>query len=114
MHGAEKRVPVIPDGRPAVFACSERTRRAGQESIENSDPGGRDLSSNFVFRIFLFSLSRLAHAAWRALREWSGDAAYDRYLRVASAKPGAQPPLTPAQFYVEQLNRRYSRPNRCC
>jgi uncharacterized short protein YbdD (DUF466 family) len=22
--------------------------------------------------------------------------------------------LTPAEFYVEQLNRRYSRPNRCC
>ncbi|MBZ5700211.1 MAG: YbdD/YjiX family protein [Acidobacteriia bacterium] len=63
------------------------------------------------------SLARFRHvarAAWRALREWSGDAAYDRYLRVAAAKPGAQPPLTPAEFYLEQLNRRYSRPTRCC
>ena len=66
----------------------------------------------------LFSLSvrfrHVARSAWRALREWSGDAAYDRYLRVAAAKPGAQRTLTPAEFYVEQLNRRYSRPNRCC
>ena len=106
MHGAEKRVTAIPGGRPAVFACPERGPRTGPQS--------RDLSSNFVFRISLFSLSRLAHAAWRALREWSGDAAYDRYLRVAAAKPGAAPLLTPAEFYVEQLNRRYSRPTRCC
>jgi len=106
MRGAEKRVTVIPAGRPEVFACPERSRRADSESW--------DLSSNFVFRISTFSLSRFAQAAWRALREWSGDAAYDRYLRVAAAKPGAAPLLTPAEFYVEQLNRRYSRPNRCC
>jgi len=55
---------------------------------------------------------RLARAAWQALREWSGDAAYDRYLRVAGAQ--AQVPLAPAEFYVEQLNRRYSKPTRCC
>lgn len=62
----------------------------------------------------LVRFRHVARSAWRALREWSGDAAYDRYLRVAAAKPGAAPFLTPAEFYVEQLNRRYSRPNRCC
>ncbi len=51
---------------------------------------------------------------WRGLREWSGDAAYERYLRVAAAKRGASGPLSPAEFYVEQLERRYSRPTRCC
>ena len=59
-------------------------------------------------------LRRIALAAWRALREWSGDAAYDRYLRVVAARPDAQPALRPAEFYLEQLNRRYSRPTRCC
>ena len=50
---------------------------------------------------------------WRGLREWSGDAAYDRYL--ACAKRGSpKETLTAAEFYLEQLNRKYSRPNRCC
>jgi uncharacterized short protein YbdD (DUF466 family) len=59
-------------------------------------------------------LRRWTRVVWRGLREWSGDAAYDRYLRSASKAVTQQPPLTPAQFYVEQLDRRYSHPNRCC
>jgi hypothetical protein len=50
---------------------------------------------------------------WQGLREWCGDAAYERYLRCA-AKSGVLHPLSPADFYVEQIDRRYSRPNRCC
>ena len=57
---------------------------------------------------------RLARITWRGLREWSGDAAYDRYLRCAKKSALPERPLTPAEFYVEQLDRRYSRPNRCC
>jgi uncharacterized short protein YbdD (DUF466 family) len=52
---------------------------------------------------------------WRGLREWCGDAAYDRYLHwAAQRKSTARSTLTAEQFYVDQLNRRYSRPNRCC
>jgi uncharacterized short protein YbdD (DUF466 family) len=51
---------------------------------------------------------------WRGLREWCGDAAYESYLRSKSARTGSCRTLSPAEFYVEQLNRRYSRPNRCC
>jgi uncharacterized short protein YbdD (DUF466 family) len=58
--------------------------------------------------------SRLLRRFWRGLREWCGDAAYERYLRSAAAKPGTCRALTAEEFYVEQLNRRYSRPNRCC
>jgi uncharacterized short protein YbdD (DUF466 family) len=58
--------------------------------------------------------SRLLRGFWRGLREWCGDAAYERYLRSSFARSGAHTPLTPSEFYVEQLNRRYSRPNRCC
>ena len=50
---------------------------------------------------------------WTGVRQWSGDAAYDRYLEC-TIRRGAGKPLTRTEFYVEQLDRRYSRPNRCC
>ena len=58
--------------------------------------------------------SRFLRRFWRGLREWCGDAAYESYLRSKVTQTGAGSPLSPAEFYVEQLNRRYSRPNRCC
>ena len=51
---------------------------------------------------------------WRGLREWCGDAAYENYLRSPVARGGSCHTLSRAEFYVDQLNRRYSRPNRCC
>jgi uncharacterized short protein YbdD (DUF466 family) len=60
------------------------------------------------------STSRFLRRFWRGLREWCGDAAYETYLRSKSTRSGSHHTLTPAEFYVEQLNRRYSRPNRCC
>jgi uncharacterized short protein YbdD (DUF466 family) len=51
---------------------------------------------------------------WRGLREWCGDAAYERYLLAARHKSSSATTLTAEQFYIDQLNRRYSRPNRCC
>jgi uncharacterized short protein YbdD (DUF466 family) len=56
---------------------------------------------------------RLARRFWRGLREWCGDAAYERYVRSSGAR-GEDCQLTAQEFYVQQLNRRYSRPNRCC
>ncbi len=50
---------------------------------------------------------------WQGLRQWCGDAAYENYKRCA-ARTGQTNVLSPAQFYVEQLNKKYSRPNRCC
>ncbi len=47
------------------------------------------------------------------VREWCGDAAYERYRRALLKKNSACL-LTPEQFYVQQLERKYSRPNRCC
>ena len=57
---------------------------------------------------------RFLRRFWRGLREWCGDAAYESYLRSKRANPGPCRTLGRAEFYVEQLNRRYSRPNRCC
>jgi uncharacterized short protein YbdD (DUF466 family) len=54
-----------------------------------------------------------ARTGWQGLRQWSGDAAYETYVRCA-IRNGNAGLLTREQFYVEQLNRKYSRPNRCC
>jgi uncharacterized short protein YbdD (DUF466 family) len=51
---------------------------------------------------------------WRGLREWCGDAAYERYLGAKGRQDAERRTLTAEEFYVEQVNRRYSRPNRCC
>jgi uncharacterized short protein YbdD (DUF466 family) len=59
-------------------------------------------------------LAALAGDVWLGVREWCGDSAYERYLQAQRRVPGGHSVLTPEQFYVEQLNRRYSRPNRCC
>lgn len=59
-------------------------------------------------------LLRAFGAVWRGLREWCGDAAYERYVRSCKRKRGGNRVLTRSEFYVEQLERRYSRPNRCC
>lgn len=69
----------------------------------NNVPGGFHLDWRHIRR-------RL----WRGLREWSGDAAYERYLRTTRRKSTSCVILTRESFYVEQLDRRYSRPNRCC
>jgi uncharacterized short protein YbdD (DUF466 family) len=61
------------------------------------------------------NVKRFARLFWRGIREWCGDAAYERYLRSLAARQcPTTPRLTAEEFYVEQLTRRYSRPNRCC
>jgi uncharacterized short protein YbdD (DUF466 family) len=47
------------------------------------------------------------------VREWCGDCAYERYLEAHRSRQ-SKPVLSRDEFYVEQLNRKYSRPNRCC
>lgn len=59
-------------------------------------------------------IARSLRAFWRGLREWSGDAAYERYLASRVTRESPLPRLTRAEFYVERVNHRYSRPNRCC
>jgi hypothetical protein len=50
---------------------------------------------------------------WAGLRQWCGDAAYENYRKCAM-RAGQGKLQSPAEFYVEQLNKKYSRPNRCC
>lgn len=57
--------------------------------------------------------TRWSTTFWRGLREWCGDSAYENYKQCAARKAQGRV-LSAAEFYVEQLNRKYSRPNRCC
>jgi uncharacterized short protein YbdD (DUF466 family) len=59
-------------------------------------------------------INRALRALWRGVREWCGDAAYDRYLASRATREASGRRLTRTEFYVEQADRRYSRPNRCC
>jgi uncharacterized short protein YbdD (DUF466 family) len=62
----------------------------------------------------LSGVKKIARNIWFGVREWCGDRAYDRYVQAQKSKSTQAPLLSPEEFYVEQLNRRYSRPNRCC
>jgi hypothetical protein len=64
---------------------------------------------------------RLGAGAWSWLRQVSGDAAYENYLRCArrhalsgTAEGSAPVLLSPAEFYLDALRRRYSSVSRCC
>lgn len=59
-------------------------------------------------------LRRLTTKLWLGIREWCGDSAYERYVQAQRTKAERSGLLTPTEFYVERMNRRYSRPNRCC
>lgn len=59
-------------------------------------------------------VKRAVRRFWRGVREWCGDAAYERYLRATGRQDAGRVTLSAEEFYVEQVNRRYSRPNRCC
>ncbi|HXO45179.1 MAG TPA: YbdD/YjiX family protein [Candidatus Cybelea sp.] len=57
----------------------------------------------------------LLRGGWVWLRQVSGDAAYENYLRAAARHPDSgSPPLSRAEFYLDSLHRRYSTVSRCC
>jgi len=60
------------------------------------------------------SIRRFGRGFWRGVREWCGDAAYERYLRSSAPRREGCRQVSAQEFYVQQLDRRYSRPNRCC
>ena len=61
----------------------------------------------------LATLQMIITKLWQGLREWSGDAAYERYAACA-ARAHEGRVLTREEFYVQQLQRKYSRVSRCC
>jgi len=55
---------------------------------------------------------RTSVALWQWLRGAAGDHAYESYLHYAKKFSGG--PLTAKEFYQDQLQRKYTRPSRCC
>ena len=49
---------------------------------------------------------------WNYLREMSGENDYARYCR--RVRQHGSEPISPQAFYIEQLERKNSRPTRCC
>ena len=49
---------------------------------------------------------------WEYLREVAGENDYLRYRNNTLAR--GEEPLSPQEFYLRQLQRRYSRVNHCC
>ena len=61
------------------------------------------------------NLARIRHAAgavWQWLRGFTGDTAYEGYLRHAAERSGKQ--LSAEEFYLDDIQRKFTRPNRCC
>ena len=64
---------------------------------------------------------KAAEKLWWWLRQVSGDAAYENYLRCVGAARGAPTVnaasgalLTQEQFYLDALRRRFDSISRCC
>lgn len=57
-------------------------------------------------------IAETAGAAWQWLRGFAGDTAYEGYLRHAAHD--SQCRLTAQEFYLQNMHRKYTRPNRCC
>jgi uncharacterized short protein YbdD (DUF466 family) len=51
---------------------------------------------------------------WTGIREWCGDAAYERYLKSRAKHSCSGGLLTREEFYLSQLQKKYSRICRCC
>jgi len=55
---------------------------------------------------------QLLKSVWSFLREASGENDYQRYCTRAGAR--GESPLSADDFYLSRLERKYSRPSRCC
>jgi uncharacterized short protein YbdD (DUF466 family) len=57
-------------------------------------------------------IRRAIKTIWQFLREACGENDYARYCEAAARR--GDRPLSQEAFYLSKLNKKYSRPNRCC
>jgi uncharacterized short protein YbdD (DUF466 family) len=53
-------------------------------------------------------------AAWRYVREVSGDDAYERYLEHHAAHHAGEPVLTRKDYFSDRQRRKWTGVSRCC
>jgi uncharacterized short protein YbdD (DUF466 family) len=79
---------------------------------------GNKMGGGRLMRRFSNSAKYYARQTWWALRQIFGDAAYENYLQsvrrseIHGEKVAA--PLSRDEFYLDSLQRRYSKISRCC
>ena len=61
---------------------------------------------------FLLFAKVQAKRVWGFLQGVMGDQAYERYLDATARRGGT--PLSPRDFYLDAVKRRYSTVSRCC
>ena len=59
-------------------------------------------------------LNKLLSRGWRAIRELSGDDAYDRYLAHHGAHHAGTTPMSRKEFFRQQQQNKWSGIKRCC
>ncbi len=81
-----------------------------------------------TFGVFQQAVRTTWKVLWWWIRQVSGDAAYENYLRLERRRARKEPRgpgadechpapgrvLSPAEFYLDSLRRRYSGVSRCC
>jgi uncharacterized short protein YbdD (DUF466 family) len=83
-------------------------------SMRSAQAAGQDHLKKLRTLAPAIYMKHFAAKLWLGIREWCGDNAYERYVQAQKTKPETSCLLTPTEFYVERVNHRYSRPNRCC
>jgi hypothetical protein len=61
---------------------------------------------------FAEKLRQFVRGGWWWLRQVSGDADYENYVRRAARNSCA--PISAEEFYLRELRRKHSKINRCC
>lgn len=59
------------------------------------------------------ALGKAVGRMWWYLRQITGDAAYENYLRPFQAR-GCCAPLSREEFYLDAVRRKYTGVSRCC
>lgn len=62
----------------------------------------------------LSHLKRTLHKLWRAIRQLSGDDAYERYLAHHAACHTVAPRLSRRDFFLRQQQQEWGSIKRCC
>lgn len=52
--------------------------------------------------------------AWRAIRQLSGDDAYERYLQHHAERHAGEPPLSKREFFKQWQDGKWKGVKRCC
>ena len=95
---------------PVVGAVAGAVRGAGALVVAERGTGAAGLRMSAVAGF----IGRVLSAAWRYLREVSGDDAYERYLAHHTTHHAGETPLTSKEYFAERQRQKWTGVTRCC